>query len=65
MVTVICNADGCANDGIEYNVLGTPPFVECGGCKAHLQPTDERPDPELPTWTPGPEWDAPDPPEAI
>lgn len=62
MVTVICNADGCDNSGIEYNVLGQPAFVECGGCKAHLDPTDERPDPEIPSWTPGPTADFPEPP---
>lgn len=62
MVTVICNADGCANNGVTYNILGTPPFVECGGCGDRLTPTDERPDPELPTWAPGPTADFPEPP---
>jgi hypothetical protein len=52
MVTVICNADGCANNAVTYNVLGVPPFVECGGCGAHLEPTDERPDPEMPSMFP-------------
>ena len=48
MVTVVCNADGCANEGVTYNVLGVPSFVECGGCGAHLAPTDERDDPPTP-----------------
>ena len=48
MVTVICNADGCANHAVTYNVLGTPPFVECGGCHVHLEPYDERDDPPMP-----------------
>jgi hypothetical protein len=48
MVTVICNADGCANNGVTYNVLGAPAYVECGGCHEPLEPTDHRDDPEPP-----------------
>jgi hypothetical protein len=56
MVTVTCNDNDCPNGGIDYNVIGTPSFVECGGCHVHLEPYDERDDPPAPTW------DAPDPP---
>lgn len=48
MVTVTCNDNDCPNGGIDYNVIGTPTFVECGGCGVHLTPTDKRPDPEMP-----------------
>ena len=48
MVTVICDADGCANAGVTYNILGEPEQVECGGCGAMLTPTDHRDDPPLP-----------------
>ena len=57
MVTVICNADGCANEGVTYNILGEPDVVECGGCHEMLTPTDLRDDPPMPTMFP-------DPPEA-
>jgi hypothetical protein len=45
MVTVTCTDNECPNGGIDYNVPGTPPFVECGGCGAHLGPRDHRDDP--------------------
>ena len=48
MVTVTCTDNDCPNGGIDYNVLGSPAQVECGGCHVMLAPTDERPDPELP-----------------
>ena len=48
MVTVICNADGCVNAGVTYNVLGAPEQVECGGCGDMLTATDLRDDPEPP-----------------
>jgi len=48
MVTVTCTDNTCPNGGIDYNVLGAPAFVECGGCHVMLVPTDERLDPELP-----------------
>ena len=52
MITVICNADGCANAGVAYNVLGAPETVECGGCHDMLTPTDHRDDPPQPEYTP-------------
>jgi len=48
MVTVTCTDNNCPNGGIDYNVIGSPAQVECGGCHVMLAPTDERPDPELP-----------------
>jgi hypothetical protein len=45
MVTVTCTDNDCPNGGIDYNVLGSPAQVECGGCHVMLAPTDERPDP--------------------
>jgi hypothetical protein len=45
MVTVICKDNKCVLGNEERNVFGTPPFVECGGCGAHLEPFDPRPDP--------------------
>jgi len=48
MVTVTCKDNECPNGGINYNVWGTPAFVECGGCGAHLDPTHERDDPPPP-----------------
>ena len=50
MVTVICNADDCANAGVTYNVLGAPEQVECGGCHDMLTPTDLRDDPPEPEY---------------
>ena len=50
MVTVTCKNNDCPNGGIDYNVLRTPPFVECGGCGQRLEPYDERDDPEQPEW---------------
>jgi len=48
MVTVTCTDDTCPNGNIPFNVLGNPPFVECGGCHVHLEPYDERDDPPAP-----------------
>jgi hypothetical protein len=49
MFTFTCNKKDCPNKEIEYNVLGNSSAAECGGCKAILTGTDERPDPEIPT----------------
>jgi hypothetical protein len=49
MVTVTCNDNNCVNGGIDYNVLGAPLFVECGGCQIHLEPYNLRDDPLLPS----------------
>lgn len=46
MVTFKCEADGCANNGIEYNFLGNPETAMCGGCKETLEAKDLRDDPE-------------------
>ena len=48
MVTVTCTDNTCPNGGIDHNVLGAPPFVECGGCGVHLEPYDLRDDPPAP-----------------
>jgi hypothetical protein len=48
MFTFTCNEKDCANKEIEYNVPGSSPVAECGGCKATLAGTDERPDPVIP-----------------
>jgi hypothetical protein len=48
MFTFTCNEKDCANKDIEYNVPGSSSFAECGGCKATLAGTDERPDPVIP-----------------
>jgi hypothetical protein len=48
MVTVTCNDNNCANNGIDYNVLGTPAAVQCGGCGVMLEPYDLRDDPPEP-----------------
>jgi hypothetical protein len=45
MVTLICTTEECANENIVYNFFGNPEFVECGGCKAILDPKDLRDDP--------------------
>ena len=47
MFTFTCNEKDCANKEIEYNIIGDSPFAECGGCKAILNGTNERPDPEV------------------
>ena len=47
MVTFLCTKAECANKDIEYNFLGNPGTAECGGCKATLTGTNERPDPEV------------------
>ena len=47
MITVKCEKNDCPNSNVEYNLLGTPSQVECGGCKDTLTGTNERPDPEL------------------
>jgi hypothetical protein len=47
MVTIKCIADNCINQNVEYNFIGNPEFVECGGCKEHLIGTDLREDPEV------------------
>ena len=47
MITIICLTEDCANKDIEYNFIGNPEFVECGGCKEHLIGTDLREDPEV------------------
>jgi hypothetical protein len=48
MVSVKCVNENCVSYEINFNVLGNPPFVECGGCKEHLIGTDLREDPEVP-----------------
>jgi hypothetical protein len=48
MITIICTTEDCANEDVQYNFLGNPPFVECGGCKERLIGTDLREDPEVP-----------------
>ena len=45
MFTFTCNEKDCANEKVEYNVPGDSNLVECGGCKATLTGTNERPDP--------------------
>ena len=45
MFTFTCNEKNCTNEDIEYNVLGNSSVAECGGCKAILTGTNERPDP--------------------
>jgi hypothetical protein len=47
MVTIKCTIYDCANKNIEYNFLGNPNFVECGGCGEKLVGTDYRQDPEV------------------
>jgi len=47
MVTVTCTNADCVLGNEDRNVLGQPQFVECGGCKAHLEPRDHRDDPEV------------------
>jgi hypothetical protein len=48
MFTFTCNKKECPNLEIEYNVPGNLPVAECGGCKATLAGTNERPDPVIP-----------------
>jgi len=48
MMTVTCNDNTCPNGGIDHNVLGAPPLVECGGCGTMLEPYDLRDDPPIP-----------------
>jgi hypothetical protein len=48
MITFTCNEKDCANEGIDYNMLGNSQTALCGGCKQTLTGTNERPDPELP-----------------
>jgi hypothetical protein len=47
MFTFTCNEKDCANKDVEYNVPGSSPVAECGGCKATLVGTNERPDPVI------------------
>jgi hypothetical protein len=47
MITFICNELDCPNKDVEYNSLGNPATAECGGCKAILAGTNERPDPVI------------------
>ena len=47
MFTFTCTEKNCANQDIQYNVLGSSSLAECGGCKATLLGTNERPDPEI------------------
>jgi hypothetical protein len=49
MFTFTCNEKDCVNKDIEYNVFGNDFIAECGGCKATLTGTNERPDPEIST----------------
>lgn len=51
MITFICAAKGCDNENVEYNSLGNPAMAICGGCKQILIGTNERPDPEVQTYT--------------
>jgi hypothetical protein len=47
MFTFTCSEKDCANENVEYNLLGDSSFAECGGCKTTLTGTDERPDPVI------------------
>ena len=47
MLTIICTTKDCANENVQYNFLGNPEFVKCGGCKEHLTGTDFRSDPQI------------------
>jgi hypothetical protein len=47
MIDFECNDKECANQGITYASLGNPSWAECGGCKAILTGTNQRPDPEI------------------
>jgi len=49
MVTFECTNTDCDNANVAYNFLGNPETAMCGGCKATLVATDERPDPEIPS----------------
>jgi hypothetical protein len=53
MITFTCNEANCPNKEIDYNFFGNDNTAECGGCKAVLIGTNERPDPELPETNPG------------
>jgi hypothetical protein len=47
MFTFTCNEKDCVNKDVEYNVPGSYNIAECGGCKATLTGTNERPDPVI------------------
>lgn len=49
MVTFKCTNKDCDNANVTYNFEGFLETALCGGCKATLQATDSRPDPEAPT----------------
>ena len=46
MVTLKCTKEECVSQNIEFNFLGNPEIVICGGCKKVLIATDLRDDPE-------------------
>jgi hypothetical protein len=47
MISFECKETSCPNANVEYNFLGNPSSVECGGCKALLSGYNEQPDPEI------------------
>ena len=47
MFTFTCEEKDCANNDVQYNVLGDLPLAECGGCKVTLEGTNKRPDPVI------------------
>ena len=51
MIDFTCEANGCDNQNVQYNFLGNPETAICGGCKATLIGTNERPDPEIVNYT--------------
>jgi hypothetical protein len=46
MVTFECKETDCTQKDMAINFLGEIAEAECGGCKATLVATDQRPDPE-------------------
>ena len=43
MITLFtCNAEECANSGIEYRMIDANPVAMCGGCKQTLIGTIEQ-----------------------
>jgi hypothetical protein len=48
MITFKCEKPSCSNLNVEYNFLGNPSSVECGGCKDVLTGYNQQPDPEIP-----------------
>ena len=42
IITFICNAEGCPNEGIVYRMEDSELKANCGGCWAPLQGTIEQ-----------------------